>query len=140
MQYTLYADGGSRGNPGPAGAGAVVFDAIGKRVVEVADYLGIATNNIAEYEAVMRGMKKLVEAFPAGYFAHATLEVRMDSKLVIEQLKGSYKVKHPNLVPRYLELKNLIARHFSHITFTHVPREKNTDADALANEAMDRGV
>lgn len=139
MHFTLYADGGARGNPGPAGAGAVVFDASGKRVVEVADYLGIATNNIAEYEAVLRGLKRLVTEFPEGYFMHAAVTVKMDSKLVIEQMKGAYKVKHPNLVPRYLEIKNLIARHFSKVEFVHVPRAQNADADALANKAMDAG-
>ena len=139
MQFILYADGGARGNPGPAGSGAVVFDAAGKRVVEVADYIGVATNNIAEYEAVLRGLKKLREEYPADYFSSAELVIRMDSKLVIEQLKGGYKVKHPNLVPRYLEVKNEIARHFPKVTFEHVRREFNKDADALANLAMDRG-
>jgi probable phosphoglycerate mutase len=139
MKYVLYADGGARGNPGPAGAGAVAFDEIGKRVAEVADYLGVATNNIAEYEAVLRGLKALLAAFPDGHFRHSQVEVRMDSKLVIEQLKGAYKVKHPNLVPRFLETKNLIARSFSAVSFTHVPRAQNADADELANEAMDRG-
>lgn len=140
MQFTLYADGGARGNPGPAGSGAVVFDAGGKRVVEVADYLGVATNNIAEYEAVLRGLTKLRDEYPEGFFSAMPVLVRMDSKLVIEQLKGAYKVKHPNLVPRYLEVKNLIARSFPHISFEHVRREFNKDADALANEAMDRGA
>lgn len=139
MQYVLYADGGSRGNPGPAGSGAVVFDNIGKRIVEVSDYLGIATNNIAEYEAVLRGLTKLRDEFPEGHFNHSDIIIRMDSKLVIEQLKGAYKVKHPNLVPRYLEVKNIIARSFPHITFEHVYRENNKDADALANKAMDSG-
>ncbi len=139
MKYTLYADGGARGNPGPAGAGAVVFDATGKRVVEVADYLGVATNNIAEYEAVLRGLKALLAAFPEDHFKHAEVEIRMDSKLVIEQLKGAYKVKHPNLVPRCFEVKNLIARSFSKVAYTHVPRAQNADADELANEAMDKG-
>ncbi|HWU24207.1 MAG TPA: reverse transcriptase-like protein [Candidatus Paceibacterota bacterium] len=140
MQFTLYADGGARGNPGPAGSGAVVFDQAGKRVIEVADYIGIATNNVAEYEAILRGLKKLQEEYPEGYFAAAELLIRMDSKLVIEQLKGAYKVKHPNLIPRYLEVKNIIARHFPHVSFEHVRREYNKDADALANEAMDRGA
>mgnify|MGYP000564596392 CR=1 FL=1 len=140
MKYVLYADGGSRGNPGPAGAGAVVFDSIGKRVAEVADFLGVATNNIAEYEAVLRGLKKLLEEFPEGYFKQAELEIRMDSKLVIEQLKGAYKVKHPNLVPRYMDVKNVIARSFGKVSYTHVRREFNKDADALANQAMDEGA
>ena len=139
MTFTLYADGGARGNPGPAGAGAVVFDAAGKRVVEVADYLGTATNNIAEYEAVIRGLKALVAAYPADYLKSTPLTIRMDSKLVIEQLKGAYKVKHPNLVPRYLELKNILARSFGTVAFEHVRREYNKDADALANRAMDNG-
>ena len=139
MQFTLYADGGARGNPGPAGAGAVVFDQSGKRVVEVADYLGVATNNIAEYEAVLRGMRALKNAYPEGYFKDATVTIKLDSKLIIEQLKGAYRVKHPNLVPRYLELKNLIARDFSRVEYIHVPRAQNVDADLLANKAMDEG-
>lgn len=140
MHFTLYADGGSRGNPGPAGAGAVVFDSLGKRVVEVADYLGVATNNIAEYEAVLRGLGALRDEYSADYLHEAKLTIKMDSKLVIEQLKGNYKVKHPNLVPRYLEVKNLIARSFPHVEFIHVPRELNKDADRLANRAMDNGT
>jgi ribonuclease HI len=139
MHFTLYADGGARGNPGPAGAGAVVFDNLGKRVVEVSDYLGIATNNIAEYEAIIRGLKKLIETYSPEVIHATPLAIRMDSKLVIEQLKGNYKVKHPNLVPRYLEVKNLLARSFGTVTFEHVYRESNKDADALANRAMDKG-
>ncbi|MGE5540792.1 MAG: reverse transcriptase-like protein [Bacillota bacterium] len=138
MQFTLYADGGARGNPGPAGAGAVVFDAMGKRVVEVSDYLGVATNNIAEYEAIIRGLKALIAEFPAEVLKSTPLAIRMDSKLVIEQLSGNYKVKHPNLVPRFLEVKNILARSFGTVTFEHVYRENNKDADALANRAMDR--
>jgi probable phosphoglycerate mutase len=139
MLFTLYADGGARGNPGPAGSGAVVFDSLGKRVVEVSDYIGVATNNIAEYEAVMRGLKALAAQYPNGYFQHHDVLIRMDSKLVIEQLKGGYKVKHPNLIPRYLETKNTIARSFPHVSFEHVRREFNKDADELANKAMDKG-
>jgi ribonuclease HI len=138
MEFTLYADGGSRGNPGPAGAGAVVFDKAGKRVLVVGDYIGIATNNVAEYEAILRGLVKLHSEYPSDFFKTMPLAIRMDSKLVIEQLKGAYKVKHPNLIPRYLEVKNVIARNFGTVTFTHVPREKNKDADAMANKAMDR--
>lgn len=139
MEYILYADGGARGNPGPAGAGAVVFDAIGKRVAEVSDYLGETTNNVAEYEAVIRGLKELLAQFPEGHFKQASLTIRMDSKLVIEQMKGAYKVKHPNLIPRNLEARNVIARGFGKVVFEHVPREKNKDADELANRAMDKG-
>jgi probable phosphoglycerate mutase len=142
MTFTLYADGGARGNPGPAGSGAVVFDASGKRIIEVADYIGIATNNVAEYEAVLRGLRALVAAYPENFFRDqdAELLIRMDSKLVIEQMKGAYKVKHPNLIPRYLEVKNTISRSFPRVTFEHVRREFNKDADALANKAMDAGA
>ncbi len=139
MDFILYADGGSRGNPGPAGAGSVVFDSTGKRVVEVADFLGVATNNIAEYEAVIRGLKALLAEYSTEYFKSAKVLIRLDSKLIIEQLKGAYRVKHPNLVSRYIELTNLIARNFPHIAYEHVRREFNKDADALANQAMDRG-
>lgn len=138
MEFTLYADGGSRGNPGHAGAGAVVFDTAGKRVVEVADYLGIATNNVAEYEALLRGLMQLSAAYPADFFRTMPLLIRMDSKLVIEQLKGAYRVKHPNLIPRYMEVKNILNRNFGTVRFEHVLRDKNKDADALANIAMDR--
>jgi ribonuclease HI len=137
MQYVLYADGGARGNPGPAGAGAVAFDSIGKRVAEVSDYLGETTNNIAEYEAIIRGLKALLGAFPEGHFKTHDVVVRMDSELVIRQMNGVYKVKHPNLIPRYMELRNLITRNFTKVVFEHVRREKNTDADELANRAMD---
>lgn len=117
----------------------MVFDNLGKRVVEVSDYLGIATNNIAEYEAIIRGLKKLIDTYSPEVIHATPLAIRMDSKLVIEQLKGNYKVKHPNLVPRYLEVKNLLARSFGTVTFEHVYRESNKDADALANRAMDKG-
>ncbi len=138
MDFTLYADGGSRGNPGHAGAGAVVFDSMGKRILEVSDYLGETTNNIAEYEAVLRALTKLVKEYDPSYLHQMRLTIRMDSELVIKQLKGEYKVKHQNLLPRYLEVKNIIARNFGTVTFEHVYRENNKDADALANKAMDK--
>ena len=138
MQYTLYADGGARGNPGPAGSGAVVFDDLGKRVVEISDYVGETTNNIAEYEALLRGLKALLKEFGEEHVRTVGVTVKMDSELVIKQMKGEYKVKHPNLIPRYMEIKNLLARHFGDVTFLHVRREENKDADELANQAMDR--
>ena len=109
-------------------------------MLEVADYLGVATNNIAEYEAVLRGLTKLRDEFLPEHLKSAKVTVKMDSKLVIEQLKGNYKVKHPNLVPRYLEVKNIVARSFPNIEYVHVRRELNKDADELANRAMDRGA
>lgn len=140
MEFTLYADGGSRGNPGPAGAGAVVFDTQGKRVVEVSEFLGTTTNNVAEYTAVLRGLTALRDLYPSGYFLHIPVTIKMDSELVIKQLKGEYRVKHPNLAPLYFELKNLIARDFGKVSYVHVPRAQNADADTLANKAMDAGT
>ena len=138
MRYTLYADGGARGNPGHAGSGAVVFNDLGKRVVEISDYVGETTNNVAEYEALLRGLKALLKEFGEEHVRTVGVTVKMDSELVIKQMKGEYKVKHPNLIPRYMEIKNLLARHFGDVTFLHVRREENKDADELANQAMDR--
>lgn len=137
MNFILYADGGSRGNPGPSGAGALVRDEEGTQVVTVSEYLGSATNNIAEYTALLRalqGLQKLLGvAAPS-----ATVEARLDSQLVVRQMNGEYKIKHPNIVPLAAEVKEVV-RAFKSVSFTHVYREDNTEADALANEAMDRG-
>lgn len=130
----IYADGGARGNPGPAGAGAAVLDVNGGVVAEVSHYLGRATNNVAEYAALIGGLVEAKRLAP-----EAAVEVRMDSELVIKQMKGLYKVKHPNLKPLYAEAKEL-ASGFSAISYVHVPREHNKLADKLANDAMDKGA
>ncbi len=135
MRFTIHADGGSRGNPGPAGAGAVLRDASGKVVGEVAEYLGKTTNNVAEYTAIERGLALLL-VYAGKNAAVADVSVQMDSKLVVEQMNGNYKIKHPNLKPLAARVQNLIPE-FNSVTFTHIPREENGDADALANKAMD---
>lgn len=137
-KIVIYADGGSRGNPGPAGSGAVVLDEKEKVLAEVSLYIGNTTNNVAEYKAIIGGLACAVELFGAK-LKGMHVELRMDSELVIRQLTGKYKVKHPNLKPLFADAKELIARHFDEVKYTHVPREKNTLADALANKAMDRG-
>ncbi|MEK7201674.1 MAG: ribonuclease HI family protein [Patescibacteria group bacterium] len=137
MNFILYADGGSRGNPGPSGAGALVRDEEGIQVVTVSEYLGSATNNIAEYTALLRalqGLQKLLGTAVSG----ATVEARLDSQLVVRQMNGEYKIKHPNIVPLAAEVKEMV-RAFKSVSFTHVYREDNAEADSLANEAMDRG-
>lgn len=137
MKFTLYADGGSRGNPGPAGAGALVTDEEGVQVVTVSEFLGTTTNNVAEYTAVVRaleGLRALLKDAASG----AVVEVRMDSQLVVKQMNGEYKIKHPSMIPLAARVKEL-ARTFKQVTFTHVYRDQNKKADALANEAMDRG-
>jgi ribonuclease HI len=137
MHFILYADGGSRGNPGPAGAGAFVRDEEGVHVVTVSEYLGVATNNIAEYTAVLRALEKLHALLGSGS-SGASVEARLDSQLVVRQMNGEYKIKHPNIVPLAAKVKE-VGRNFKSLTFTHVYREDNKEADALANEAMDRG-
>ncbi|HEX8993656.1 MAG TPA: reverse transcriptase-like protein [Candidatus Paceibacterota bacterium] len=135
--FTIHADGGSRGNPGPAGSGAVVRDHLGNIVGTVSEFLGTRTNNFAEYEAVILAfgvLAKLVE----GRVGQTEVEVKMDSELVVKQMKGIYKVKHPTMKEQYARLMQA-AGGFKKVSFTHVPRAQNSDADALANEAMDRG-
>jgi ribonuclease HI len=137
MHFILYADGGSRGNPGPAGAGALVIDEEGVQVVTVSEYLGIATNNIAEYTAVLMALEGLHALLGAGS-SGATVEARLDSQLVVRQMNGEYKIKHPNIIPLAAKVKE-VGRNFKSLSFTHVYREDNKQADALANKAMDKG-
>lgn len=137
MQFTIHADGGSRGNPGPSGAGAMIRDHLGNSVASVSQYLGTRTNNFAEYEAVILAFETLAKL--VGKKVSTTeVVVKMDSELVVKQMKGQYKVKHPVLKEQYARLTHVIGA-FGKVSFTHVPRAQNSDADALANEAMDRG-
>jgi ribonuclease HI len=136
--YTIHADGGSRGNPGPAGAGAMIRDHLGNSVASVSKYLGTRTNNYAEYEAVILAFETLAKLIGAKV-SSTEVEVKMDSELVVKQMKGIYKVKHPTMKEQSARLKQA-AGAFAQVIFTHVPRAQNSDADALANEAMDRGT
>jgi probable phosphoglycerate mutase len=131
-KLVVEADGGSRGNPGPAGYGAVVKDALtGQVLAEAAESIGHATNNVAEYNGLIAGLRAAAELFPA-----ADVEVRMDSKLVVEQMSGRWQIKHPDMKPLALEARRL-ASGFSSVRYGWVPRAKNSHADRLANEAMD---
>ncbi|TXJ04890.1 MAG: bifunctional RNase H/acid phosphatase [Aeromicrobium sp.] len=126
------ADGGSRGNPGPAGFGSVVIDAAtGEVLAEKGETIGTATNNVAEYRGLIGGLEL---ALNRG--SDASIEVRMDSKLVIEQMAGRWEIKHPDMKPLAMEAQAL-ARQFRHVTWTWVPREQNKRADALVNLALD---
>ena len=131
----LFTDGGARGNPGPAGIGVVIYDG-SEKIAGIGKYLGDGlTNNWAEYQALIVGLGDLVAR---GYHGRS-LEVRMDSELIVKQMKGEYKVKHPELKKLNAEVHALLI-HFPDTTFTHIPREKNTEADALVNEAIDAGI
>ena len=125
----IFADGGSRGNPGPAGIGAVLFDGSGEKVKELARYIGIATNNVAEYLAVIYGLQ---EAF---YLKAENIILNVDSQLVARQLKGEYKVKDQNIL-KFFDIALNLFRGFKKVEIREVPREENTGADALVNKAI----
>jgi ribonuclease HI len=137
MIFTIFADGGSRGNPGPAGSGAIVRDENGKVVAEVSEFLGVTTNNVAEYTGILRALEKLL-AYVDGEAKESEVIVKMDSMLVVKQMKGEYKLKHPNLTPLGARVKEL-EKNFKSVSFAHVYREYNKEADKRANDAMDRG-
>lgn len=133
----IYTDGGARGNPGPAGAGAYIIDESGKEIKGVSKFLGVKTNNYAEYEAVILGLSELKKIISKEERKNISVEVRMDSELVARQLSGKYQIKEETLFPLFIKIWNMKVADFPEISFTHVPREKNKQADRLANEAMD---
>src|SRR5512139_1171028 len=130
-RLVIEADGASRGNPGPAAYGTVVRDAdTGEVLAEVAEHLGVATNNVAEYHGLIAGLTAVREIDP-----DARIEARLDSKLVVEQMSGRWKIKHPDMKPLALRARELVRP--EQISYTWVPRESNKHADRLANEALD---
>ncbi len=130
MTLTLHFDGGSRGNPGPAGCGWII-NQNGNKVSSGSRFLGKNTNNFAEYSGMIDGLKMAVN------LGLEELEVYGDSKLVVEQMKGNWKVKAPGLIPLWKEGQELTKK-FKVITFNWIRRHKNSEADGLANEAMNR--
>ena len=132
MALLAFSDGGSRNNPGEAGIGGVITRE-GAVVAEISEYLGIRTNNWAEYQGVIRVLETIIERG----FQSEPVEIRLDSKLVVEQLNRNWKIKEPTLQPQAARAWELIDQ-CTDVTLTHIPREKNKDADRLANEAMDK--
>ena len=128
----IYTDGGARGNPGPAGIGAVLYDEKRNIIAEVSEYIGETTNNQAEYRAVIAAIKK------AKTLGGEELVFNLDSELVVKQLNREYKVKNKDLAPLFVQVYNKTFD-FKKVKFKHVPREMNKEADKLANQAMDRG-
>jgi ribonuclease HI len=129
----VFTDGAARGNPGPAAVGVVIEDDKGVRLRGLHRYLGKATNNEAEYQALIEGLKAASEWKPE------RLEIYLDSKLVVEQVNGTYRVRKPELQPLYQRAKELLGG-FDEVVISHVEREKNRGADALANMALDEQV
>ncbi len=132
-EIKLYADGGSRGNPGPSAAGFAVMDMHDQVVVKKGIYLGLTTNNQAEYQALKLGLEEALR------MQARQVHVYMDSLLVVNQMLGIFKVKNRDLWPIYMSIKDLSAK-FQHVSFTHVPRELNKIADAAVNEALDEAA
>jgi ribonuclease HI len=126
----LYTDGASRGNPGKSGIGVVVLDGEKNVLAEVSEYIGDATNNVAEYKALIRGVEKALE------FSPSRVDVFADSELMVRQLNGRYKVRAPSILPLYEEARKLLGM-LSESKVQYVPREQNSLADALANRAID---
>lgn len=133
MKAFLNGDGGSRGNPGPAASGAVLFDEHGNVIGELGRYIGIQTNNFAEYTAIIIGLELAI------VHGVTDLTVRLDSELAVKQLNGEYRVKNEALALLYLKVVNL-SHSFKRIEFQHVRREHNKRADALVNKALDEAL
>jgi ribonuclease HI len=130
LKVVVHVDGGSRGNPGPAAAGAVIATPDGEVVDEAMEVIGRATNNVAEYRGLLLGLRR------ARDLGATEVEVVNDSELVAKQVNGQYKVKHPDMRPLYLDALEAL-RGFDAWTVRSVPREQNADADALVNQALD---
>ena len=134
MQYnklTIYTDGGARGNPGPAGIGVVILDERGSVIAEISEAIGQATNNQAEYKALIAGLTKAKD------LGVRELEVFLDSELVVKQLNREYRVKDKDLASLFIQAYN-VSLGFKKIIFKHIRREKNKLADKLVNQALDR--
>ena len=128
-----FIDGGSRGNPGPAGFGVRIEDDEGRLIAEIREALGVATNNVAEYHGLLAALTHL-----ATHGFHVA-RIRSDSELLVKQMRGEYRVKNPGLLPLHREARELAAR-LDRVTFEHIPRKANAEADRLANLAMDEAA
>lgn len=133
----IYTDGGSRGNPGPAAFGYVIKDADGNVLKQHGEAIGKATNNEAEYQAVIAALKKAKQMLGKEKLKRTHIEVRMDSELAVRQLSGIYKIENERLQPLFMEMWNLRVELGGNISFVHIPRERNTEADKMVNQALD---
>ena len=131
MEIAIYTDGASRGNPGNAAIGVIIYDIDGQILKRDSEAIGIATNNVAEYKAVIRGLELALE------LKATIVKIYADSQLLVRQLSGEYRVKNEGLKPLYNEVREL-ARSFENFVAIHIPREQNKEADKLANMALDQ--
>ncbi|MEX0617242.1 MAG: ribonuclease HI family protein [Candidatus Woykebacteria bacterium] len=138
ITFTIYTDGGSRGNPGPAASACVVKDSAGKVRVISGKYLGRATNNYAEYQGVVLAYEELAK-MPSIDTTTLIIKFNLDSKLVVNQLNGLFKIKDPAIREAVVKIKGL-ENMFSQVSYTYIPREKNTFADRIVNETLDQST
>lgn len=131
MKCITYTDGGARGNPGPAGIGIIIKNEKGELVEEFGRYIGETTNNQAEYRALLAALERCRE------LGAKEVECRLDSELVVKQMRREYKVKDPGLASIFVQVWNVMI-HFKKVTFHHIPRERNKEADKMVNDALDR--
>jgi len=136
MKINIYTDGGARGNPGPAALGVVLGAPINK---DYSEYLGVKTNNEAEYEAVVFALKKLKALVGTQKTKDLEVEIFMDSELAVNQLNHKYKVESENIIPLFIKIHNLRIN-YKNVHFTHIPRAKNKDADKLVNIELDKNT
>jgi len=132
-EFFIHADGASRGNPGEAGAGAVISDSLGRTLKELKCFLGMASNNVAEYQALILALEKALE------LGARSITVSLDSELVVRQVRGEYRVREPHLKTLHQKAQEILNR-FSRYSILYIPREENRRADQLANEAIDQKV
>jgi len=135
MKLTIHTDGGARGNPGPAAIGVVISDK--NSVIRYSKFIGKATNNEAEYQAIIFALQKVKALFGKKKAKEMEIEIKTDSELVFKQLNHQYKIKEKNLIPFFIKVWNL-EMDFKKVFFTHIPREKNKEADRLVNQELDK--
>ena len=133
---TIYTDGGARGNPGPAATGVVIQDEKGNVIKKCSEFLGVRTNNEAEYEAIIFALKKAKQLFGKNSTKQMQVKVKTDSELVTKQLNGQYKIEDEKLCPLFLKVWNL-KMDFGSISFESIPRSQNKEADRLVNQTLD---
>lgn len=138
----IYSDGGARGNPGPAGAGVVVYNQKNQIIKKIAHYLGEMTNNQAEYQAVIIALDEVIQmsknSNTAKYYRNVTIECFLDSELIVEQLNQRYKIKNEGLKPLFWQVREQVMKLGGRVTFAYIPREQNKEADKLVNEAINK--